>query len=116
LDILNDYTIDSLDRELNSDENSVTLLDTISDDTFKDGFNNLISEDIKSQISIILDTLKPRDKNIMIGLFGLDGEIPKTLRDLSDEYGITREMVRQIKNKSLKKIKLRILNSELFRN
>jgi DNA-directed RNA polymerase sigma subunit (sigma70/sigma32) len=49
----------------------------------------------------------------MVALFGLDGGIPRTLKDVGDEMGITREMVRQIKERTLSKLKKQLQNSEL---
>jgi RNA polymerase primary sigma factor len=110
LDMLNDFTMDSLDRDINGDEgNGTTLAETISDDSmFKSADNGLLNEDIKKQLNEVLDTLKPRDKHVMIGLFGLDGNLPRTLNDIGDEIGVTREMVRQIRQKSLGLLKKKL--------
>jgi len=104
----------SLDREVSDIDNSVTLSELIPDespDSYADYHFNIM--DIKSEIERMLDTLKPRDKRIMIALFGLDGRIPLGLKEVGDEVGITREMVRQIKLKSLDKLKRRMVNSQL---
>jgi len=115
LDILNDYSMDSLDREIGGDEGGGTLLsDTISDtSTFKPADHDMISQDIKNELSKVLDVLKPRDRKIMIALYGLDGNMPRTLKDLGDEVGVTREMVRQIREKSLIKLKKKLELSAL---
>jgi DNA-directed RNA polymerase sigma subunit (sigma70/sigma32) len=49
----------------------------------------------------------------MVGLYGLDGCIPRTLNDIGDEIGVTREMVRQIRQKSLAILKKKLLNSSI---
>jgi len=110
LDMLNDFTMDSLDRDINGDEgNGTTLAETISDDSmFKSADNGLLNEDIKKQLNEVLDTLKPRDRQVMVGLFGLDGSLPRTLNDIGDEIGVTREMVRQIRQKSLEKLRKKL--------
>lgn len=115
LDILNEYSMDSLDREIGGDEGGGTLLsDTISDtSSFKPADHDMISQDIKNELSKVLDVLKPRDRKIMIALYGLDGNMPRTLKDLGDEVGITREMVRQIRQKSLIKLKKKLELSAL---
>ena len=41
----------------------------------------------------------------MVSLFGLDGSNPLTLKEVSEDVGLTREMVRQIKEKSLVKLR-----------
>jgi RNA polymerase sigma factor (sigma-70 family) len=58
--------------------------------------------DIKSEINAALSTLKPRNKKIMEMLFGINGYQPMTLQEVGDEVGLTREMIRQVKEKSLK--------------
>ena len=76
--------------------------------------NDILSLDqIKDEIESILSSLKPRDKRIMIAYFGLDGNDPMNLKDIGDEVGLTREMVRQVKEKSLLKLKNSRL-SELY--
>ena len=51
-----------------------------------------------------LNILKERDKQIIILLFGLDGKEPRTLQEVSDVVDMSREMVRQVKMKSLLKL------------
>jgi len=115
LDILTTYNVTSLDKEINNDEGSSTTLgDLISDDSgFKPTDNLTHESDIKIEVNRILNTLKPRDKRIIIALFGLDGNPPMTLKEIGDEIGVTREMIRQIKEKTLKKIKARVKNSTI---
>jgi len=115
LDVLNGYSVDSLDREISNDNgNSTCLGDTLSDDTtFKATDHGVMESSIKSEVAKMLDALKPRDKYIMIALYGLDGNIPRSLKDLGDEIGVTREMIRQIREKNLLKLKKRLLHSNI---
>jgi RNA polymerase primary sigma factor len=106
LDMLNDYSMDSLDRDISGEDKGTTLAETISDDSmFKSADNELLTEDVRKQLNEVLDILKPRDRLVMVGLYGLDGCIPRTLNDIGDEIGVTREMVRQIRQKSLVKLR-----------
>lgn len=115
INMLSTFNLDSLDRSLSSDfDNSSSLGDTIVDDTFVASDQLLINADIKAGLDEVMDALKPRDKKIMIGLFGLDGGIPRTLKDIGDEMGISREMVRQIREKSLLKLKKRLKGNEIL--
>lgn len=61
--------------------------------------------DVKKRVADILETLKPRDRKIMIALFGLNGNTPQSLKEVSEDVGLTREMVRQIREKSLRQLK-----------
>lgn len=106
LDSLNGMTIDSLDREIHSDEGNATCVSDLMYDEDADRTDHLLGDtDIKSEINIALSTLKPRNKKIMEMLFGLNGYQPMTLQEVGDEIGLTREMVRQVKTKSLELLK-----------
>jgi RNA polymerase primary sigma factor len=115
LDILKDYSMDSLDRDINGDEgNGTALVESISDESiFKSVDHELISNDTKKQLNEVLDILKPRDRHVMVALYGLDGDLPRTLNDIGEEIGVTREMVRQIRQKSLAILKKKLLNSSI---
>ena len=106
LDMLNDYSMDSLDRDISGEDKGTTLAETISDDSmFKSADNELLTEDVRKQLNEVLDILKPRDRLVMVALYGLDGDLPRTLNDIGEEIGVTREMVRQIREKSLVKLR-----------
>ena len=105
LEVLTTYKMDSLDRQIGGEDgDGSTLLDLLSDNTFG-STDCLVSDyDYKSTLLNSLNTLKERDKQIMILLFGLDGKEPRTLQEVSDVIGMSREMVRQVKMKSLTKL------------
>lgn len=106
LDVLTTYHMDSLDREVSHDDGGGTSLgDLLSDSSAKSTDHLLNNSDLKQEISKLLCTLKPRDKRVMEALFGLDGNIPMGLKEVGEEVGVTREMVRQIKEKSLRKLR-----------
>ena len=108
LDVLSTYNMDSMDRTIGTDDGGggSMLSDLISDDsTYKATDHLLYQQDVQSEIAASLDILKPRDKRVMEALFGLNGAVPMTLKEIGDEVGITREMARQIKEKSLKKLR-----------
>lgn len=113
IDILGSYSMDSLDREISNDDgNHSTLSDMLYDESdFKLSDNLMDDNDIKKQLNKVIDTLKPRDKRIMIAIYGLDGNPPMALKEVSDEIGISREMVRQVKEKSLVILKNKLKKS-----
>lgn len=103
LDSLSNFKVDSLDREIHSDEgNSTSVSDLMFDENADDTDYLLGKSDIKSEINAALSTLKPRNKQIMEMLFGLNGYPAMTLQEVGDEIGLTREMIRLVKEKSLK--------------
>jgi RNA polymerase primary sigma factor len=105
LDSLNCFSIESLDREVGTDEGSGVSVSDLMYDENDDKTDYLLGDsDVKSEINIALSTLKPRNKKIMEMLFGMNGYQTMTLQEVGDEIGLTREMVRQVKEKSLKQM------------
>lgn len=114
LSVIGTYSIDSLDRDINGDEGHVTLGELIGDDTAYGPTDGLVhATDLKSEIQRILGGLKERDQRIMTKLFGLDDGIPMTQGEVALQEGLSREMVRQIREKSLKKLEIKHRNSSL---
>jgi RNA polymerase primary sigma factor len=99
------FSFDSLDNPVNDSDNSLTLSDIISDKSIDPSDYMVTSQYDKKHIDKILNNLKPRDKQVMVSLFGLDGSAPLSLKEVGEEIGLTREMVRQIRKKSLEKLK-----------
>ena len=58
------------------------------------------------RLLLLIEGLEPRERQILKMRFGLDGEKPKTLEEVSHEVGRTRERIRQIQNLALAKLKL----------
>jgi len=114
LDVLTTYSMDSLDREINTDDNSHTLADMLADnDTFRPTDHLLVDGDVKSNINRILGTLKPRERQIICSIYGLEGQPRKTLKEIGEDLGVTREMIRQIKEKTLKNLKDRLSHADV---
>jgi RNA polymerase sigma factor len=67
----------------------------------------IIRNELHNDIMKILNSndIKHRDRDIIIARFGLDGSNGKTLAEIGDKYGLTREAVRQIENRVLEKLR-----------
>lgn len=113
LGVLGTYSMDSLDREIGGDEGGATVGDMLSDNSFEMPDGNYQKSDLKNEIGRLLSTLKPREKQIMIALYGLDGNAPMTLAEVGTQVNLTREMVRQIRNKILASLKEKLKNVTL---
>lgn len=102
--------VDSIDREIDTDDgNGTTLGDLLTSETiFKASDYELTKNETNEKLLSVLNLMKAREKHVIIGLFGLDGNFPRTLADIGDELGVTREMVRQIRDKSLTKMKIKL--------
>lgn len=103
-DVLTSYRMDSLDKPFGGDDGDTsTLLDLLSDDSNL-STDHLVTDDYNKTIMESLKKVREKDKNIMVLLYGLDGSEPKTLQEVSEIVDMSREMVRQIKNKTLVKL------------
>jgi RNA polymerase primary sigma factor len=108
-------TIKYLDAPLNDNEDgSAFLYDTIEDKSAKRP--DLIFDDdrkaIDNHLKKILSNLNDSEKYVAIKFFGLDGQNSLTLQDISDDMDLTKERVRQIKERAVKK--LRFYAKDLF--
>jgi RNA polymerase primary sigma factor len=63
------------------------------------------TELLKEQIRKVLDTLSPRERKILEYRFGLLDDRPQTLEEVGRKFGVTRERIRQIEAKALRKLK-----------
>lgn len=103
------FQLESLDNTITNGDNATNLYEMMADESFKPTDHLVSDSDLKIEINTVLETLKPRDREIIVLLFGLNGEPPLTLKEVGEKVGLTREMVRQIKQKSLEKLKLNYL-------
>ena len=65
----------------------------------------LIHESLKTEIRRVLKTLRPREADVIQLYFGLDGTNAMTLEEIGETFDLTRERVRQIKEKSIQRLK-----------
>jgi RNA polymerase primary sigma factor len=65
----------------------------------------LFTDSLRKEIERALSTLSSREANIVRLFFGLNGIHPHTLEEIGNEFGLTRERVRQIKEKAIKRLK-----------
>ncbi len=75
-------------------------------------FDRLSNYNLKCAMNELLDTLTGREKDIIKSRFGLDGETPKTLEKIGRRLNISKERIRQIEKRAIKKLQYRS-NKEL---
>lgn len=94
----------SLDTPV-SETSDTCIGDFVEDSNADEGFNLVASQELHNRIIDALDTLTVREKKIMCMRYGIGHNKTYTLEDIGKEFGITRERVRQIETKALKKLK-----------
>lgn len=81
------------------------LADSIEDRRVSSADETVIDESFKEQLYEILDSLTPREREILRLRFGLDNIKPHTLEDVGKIFKVTRERIRQIEAKTISKLK-----------
>ena len=95
----------SLDDPYSNDQDDNALVDYLMDENAQmpddETFEHALSDDMEKA----LDTLGDREKQIIGLYFGLGGEEPLTLEEIGQELGLTRERIRQIKEKAISRLR-----------
>ncbi len=94
----------SMDAPLR-DEEANNMYDVMLNDDSPSPDSGLINSSLRKEIERSLATLEEREAEILRCYFGLNGHHAYTLEEIGDTFGLTRERVRQIKEKAIKKLK-----------
>ncbi|HDZ41038.1 MAG TPA: sigma-70 family RNA polymerase sigma factor [Bacteroidetes bacterium] len=93
----------SMDAPISSEEDN-NMYDVLQNDDNPSPDKHLINESLTYEIERALSTLSPREAKVIKLYFGINMKHPLTLEEIGEELGLTRERVRQIKEKALKRI------------
>ena len=94
----------SLDAKF-GDEDENSLLEVMPDDNTESPDKMLLENSLTAEIREALDSLDDREKEVIRLYFGLSGQAEMTLEEIGLRYKLTRERVRQIKEKALRKLR-----------
>ena len=94
----------SLDRPIGSDGDA-DLSDFVEDDDAEDPFSMVADGARRDELARALKTLDDREQTVLVLRYGLDADAPRTLSDVGQLLGITRERVRQIETRALGKLR-----------
>jgi len=93
----------SLEAPVGDEEDS--LLGDFIADTAPSPYDTASKQLLKDNIREVLETLSPREAKVLVYRFGLEGGKPMTLEEVGKKFGVTRERIRQIEAKALRKLK-----------
>lgn len=95
---ISETTVTSLDIPVGEAD---TALQSLIADESPSTEEQVFRSDLRDQIMAVLETLKPREKELVLLCFGFIDGRPKSLKELSEHFGISRERCRQIKEGAL---------------
>ena len=85
------------------EENS--LLDVLKNDDDRTPDDGLMMDSLRKEVQRALSTLTQREADVVCLYFGLDGQHPLTLEEIGEKFNLTRERVRQIKEKAIRRLR-----------
>jgi len=94
----------SLDSSSNP-QDDIILINSIPDDKTPGPMEGVFKKDLSEAIEGMLSTIKDREAKILRSYYGLDHTEPMTLEQIGEMFGVTRERIRQIKEKAIKQLR-----------
>lgn len=95
----------SVDAPLSGEAGDSTMLDLISSEKTQRPDENLMEQSLKEEVQQGLSILSPREVEVLSSYYGLNGHKSLTLEEIGDLYGLTRERVRQIKERAIRRLR-----------
>lgn len=98
----------SLDAPLGDEDDSHRISEVVPDSRAEAPFEQLVKFSDASLMKEVFGSLTPREQDILTLRFGLHDDNPRTLQEIGQRYGLTRERIRQIEGESLKKLRAKM--------
>jgi len=102
----------SLNEPADTDESTFEL-DTLQD-TSDTSEETLARHEGSERVRDAMEELDPRERDVLRRYYGFDGHEPETLQGIGQDWGITRERVRQLRERALEKIRRSPLSEQLY--
>ncbi|MEI6767090.1 MAG: RNA polymerase sigma factor RpoD/SigA [Bacteroidota bacterium] len=94
----------SMDAPMISGEDT-TMYDMLRSEDGQTPEDGLLFDSLRKEIERAISTLTPREADVIRLYFGLNGKHPLTLEEIAEQFDLTRERVRQIKEKAIRRLK-----------
>ena len=102
----------SMDTPLVDGEDS-TMYDVLRSEESPSPDQDLMMDSLRREIRRALDTLTPREADVLSSYFGLSGGHAMTLEEIGEKFDLTRERVRQIKEKAIRRLRHKSRSTKL---
>jgi RNA polymerase primary sigma factor len=106
----------SLDAPMGDESDSSSFGDIVADDNAVSPFENLRAKNLSFDLNSMVDSLEPREAEIIKLRFGLEGHDELTLEEVGKRFRVTRERVRQLQNIALSKMRRAMAAKETQRS
>lgn len=87
------------------EEDESKISDFVEDESMKSPTESAAQDILKSQLMAVIETLTPREQKVIRLRYGLDDNHSRTLEEVGKEFNVTRERIRQIEAKALRKLR-----------
>lgn len=95
----------SVDAPIKGEESDATMLDLMINDDEVRPDSKLLEQSMMEEVQEGLQHLSPREVEVISSYYGLDGRRPLTLEEIGEMYNLTRERVRQIKERAIRRLR-----------
>jgi RNA polymerase primary sigma factor len=95
----------SMEDPISSDDDAGSMYDLLKSDGYSDPDKELLNDSLKKEIERSLSTLTDREAEVIRSFYGLGIKHALSLEEIGDSFGLTRERVRQIKEKAIRTLK-----------
>jgi RNA polymerase primary sigma factor len=94
----------SLENPVYDEKDSSTLGDFIEDERFASPEQYATDAALQDDIEAVLETLNPKEAEIIRYRYGLGERVPMSLKEIGDRFNLTKERIRQIEKKALRRL------------
>ncbi len=95
----------SFDAPIGGEDGDATMLDLLTFDEDESPDNQLMEDSLRDEVKYGLSMLSSREVEVLTAYYGLRGRKAMTLEEIGELYGLTRERVRQIKERSIRRLR-----------
>ncbi len=106
----------SIETPLHTKDEASRISDFLVDDSIESPDSRVSNESLVSELDKILNTLRPRERDVLKLRFGLNDGNKRTLEEIGQLFGVSRERVRQIETRALNKLRKMCRNNRNIRS
>jgi RNA polymerase primary sigma factor len=94
-----------MDAPIGQEDSELTMLETMPNSAENEPDKNLMAQSMKEDLKEGLSILSEKEVEVISSYYGLDGQKPLTLEEIGEFLQLTRERVRQIKERAIRRLR-----------